>query len=134
MNGESALVLQGVLGQGVKLQGRRFVCQSLAEKALAVEAAFDYRGDVTLELCDGSQVEGFVFNRTLTESCGTVELLLPGQAEPLAIPYDQIVAIAFTGKDTADGRSYEAWKAKKASERAREAQQIEKEMRAQGYL
>jgi hypothetical protein len=134
MEGELARVLAGRIGQGGTLEGRRCECREFEDRRLAVEAAFDYRGDVTLELSDGSRVQGFVFNRKIAEGKGTVELLPPEQTEPLEIPFERIVAIAFTGKDAADGRSYEAWKAKKASERRAEAQRIEEEMRSKGYL
>jgi hypothetical protein len=35
--------------------------------------------------------------------------MLPNSNEHPAIPYSEIAAIAFTGRDTAAGKSYEAW-------------------------
>src|SRR5215469_16687360 len=81
----------------------------------ALEEAFDYRGDVTITRKDGSRVEGYVFDRrsgaTLTDSVVRVIPRNPAQntREKLAIPYSDIAALAFTGRDTAAGKSWEAW-------------------------
>ena len=40
------------------------------EKKAAFEKAFDYRGDVTLTLSDGRNVEGYVFDRSLGKALG----------------------------------------------------------------
>ncbi len=76
-----------------------------------IEKAFDYRGDVTITRKDGAQVTGYLFDRrtgpTLENS--VVRLMLPSSNERPAIPYSQIAGIAFTGRDTAAGKSYEAW-------------------------
>ena len=78
---------------------------------VALEKAFDYRGDVTITRKDGAIVEGYLFDRrtgrTLTDSLVRV---LPKNGDPkLAIPYSDIAALAFTGRDTAAGKSWEAW-------------------------
>jgi hypothetical protein len=77
----------------------------------ALEKAFDYRGDITITKKDGSAVEGYIFDRragrTLTDS--QVRLLLPGTAQKVSIPYSDIAALAFTGRDTAAGKSFDAW-------------------------
>ena len=78
-----------------------------------IEKAFDYRGDVTItrKNKDGSQITGYPFDRrvgpTLADS--VVRLILATSSERPAIPYSEIAAIAFTGRDTAAGKSYEAW-------------------------
>ena len=76
-----------------------------------IEKAFDYRGDVTVTRRNGAQVTGYLFDRrvakTLSES--VIRLLLPNGGERPAIPYSEVAGIAFTGKDTAAGKSYEAW-------------------------
>jgi hypothetical protein len=79
---------------------------SLAE---AVERAFDYRGDVTLDLDDGGQVDGYLFNRNRDVPEPFVQVFEPGRERPSTIPYTRIRAIRFTGKDTAAGNSYAAW-------------------------
>jgi hypothetical protein len=77
----------------------------------AFEKAFDYRGDVTLTLKDGRQINGYVFDRrsgkTLADSA--VRIIPSTERTKLTIPYSDIAALAFTGRDTAAGKSFEAW-------------------------
>jgi hypothetical protein len=77
----------------------------------ALEKAFDYRGDVTITRKDGSQVQGYVFDRrngtTLADSY--VRLIPTGQPTRITVPYAEIAALAFTGRDTAAGKTFEAW-------------------------
>jgi len=77
----------------------------------ALEQAFVYRGDVTITRKDGTRVEGYLFDRktgkTLAES--VVRVMLASGAEKVVISYADIAALAFTGRDTAAGRSWEAW-------------------------
>ena len=77
----------------------------------ALEKAFDYRGDVTITRKDGTKVEGYVFDRragaTLQDSA--VRILPTNSTTKLAIPYSDIAALAFTGRDTAAGKTFEAW-------------------------
>ena len=77
----------------------------------ALEKAFDYRGDVTITLKNGTKVEGYIFDRRTADTLeASVVRLLPLQSsEKLSIPYSQIAALAFTGRDTAAGKSWEAW-------------------------
>lgn len=78
---------------------------------VALEKAFDYRGDVTITRKDGSTVEGYVFDRRTgpTLAASAVRVMRPGSAEKLTIPYTDIAALAFTGRDTAAGKTFEAW-------------------------
>ena len=78
---------------------------------VALEKAFDYRGDVTLTLKSGSKVEGYIFDRVAGTSLTTsfVRLLPKTSNERLKICYVDISALAFTGRDTAAGKSFEAW-------------------------
>jgi hypothetical protein len=82
-----------------------------AELRGALEQAFDYRGDVTITRKDGSRVEGYIFDRrngaTLAES--VVRLIPKDSPQKISIPYSDIAALAFTGRDTAAGKSWEAW-------------------------
>jgi hypothetical protein len=50
------------------------------------------------------------------------------------IRYDQIAAIAFTGEDTATGKSWEAWIAKKDSERRAEMERVAADAKAKGIV
>jgi hypothetical protein len=77
----------------------------------ALEEAFDYRGDVTITRKDGTRVEGYVFDRrsgaTLGES--VVRLIPQNGSGKVAIAYSDIAGLAFSGRDTAAGKSWEAW-------------------------
>lgn len=81
------------------------------ELRAALETAFDYRGDITITRKDGSKVEGYVFDRvsgkTLTTSF--VRILPKQSTERVKIAYSDIVELAFSGRDTAAGKSWEAW-------------------------
>ncbi|HZC67552.1 MAG TPA: hypothetical protein VE201_02935 [Nitrospirales bacterium] len=99
-----------------------------------MELAFDYRGDVTLELTSSEKVEGYIFNRNSSASPPFLELFPQGQPGERKIPYADIVGIAFTGEDTASGKSWEAWVRKKESERKAEAARIAAEAQARGHL
>ncbi len=90
------------------------------EIRLALEKAFDYRGDVTITRKDGAKIEGYLFDRrtaaTLKES--VVRLFPKNANEKVAISYSDIAALAFTGRDTAAGKSWEAWMKKYAEKKA----------------
>ena len=86
-----------------------------AEVREALEKAFDYRGDVTVTRKDGTTVEGYLYDR---RSEPTLEASLvriiptpkPGvPVERVMIPYADIAALQFTGRDTAAGKTFEAW-------------------------
>ena len=90
------------------------------EIRIALEKAFDYRGDVTITRKDGSKIEGYLFDRrtaaTLNDS--VVRLYPKNANEKIAISYADIAALAFTGRDTAAGKSWEAWMKKYAAKKA----------------
>jgi hypothetical protein len=81
------------------------------ELRIALEKAFDYRGDVTLTLKDNSKTEGYIFDRITGPSLSTsyVRLLPKDSSQKVKISYADIAALAFTGRDTAAGKSWEAW-------------------------
>src|SRR5215472_3456084 len=82
-----------------------------AELRDALEKAFDYRGDVTITRKDGTRVEGYIFDRRngTTLDTSVVRLIPQNSHEKISIPYSDIAALAFTGRDTAAGNSWEAW-------------------------
>ena len=79
-----------------------------------VDRAFDYRGDVTVVRRDGTEVIGYLFNRNAEVVRPFVQMFDRAGEGPLTIPYAAIRTIRFTGKDTAAGKSYEAWLRRKA--------------------
>ena len=91
------------------------------EIRVALEKAFDYRGDVTISRKDGSKIEGYLFDRRIGPGLenSVVRLILANSNERPSIPYSEIAAIAFTGRDTAAGKSYEAWVKKYWEKRAK---------------
>ena len=74
-----------------------------------VERAFDYRGDVTVVRQDGSEVIGYLFNRTRDAAEPFVQMFERDKSGASSISYARIRAIRFSGKDTAAGNSYAAW-------------------------
>ena len=92
---------------------------SEAEIRDALEKAFDYRGNVTITRKDGSLVEGYLYDRrtgaTLADS---VVRLIPSppkgasagtSVQRLMIAYTDVAALQFSGRDTAAGKTFEAW-------------------------
>ncbi len=94
-----------------QLQGWIPELASEDEVRTALEKAFDYRGDVSLTLRTGETIEGYIFDRrtgaTLADSA--VRLIPAKERTRRTIAYNQIAALAFTGRDTAAGKSFEAW-------------------------
>jgi len=82
-----------------------------AEIREALEKAFDYRGDITITRKDGSHVQGYLFDRrsgsTLMNSY--VRIIPINDRVKLNIPYSDIAALAFTGRDNAAGKTFDAW-------------------------
>jgi hypothetical protein len=109
LNPDELEVAPGIQNEGI--QGWVPELATEEELRVALEKAFDYRGDVTLTLKDNSKVEGYIFDRatgsTLNDSF--VRLLPANGSERMKIPYSNIAALAFTGRDPAAGKSWEAW-------------------------
>ena len=77
----------------------------------ALEKAFDYRGDVTITRKDGTTVEGYLFDRRSGKSLqdSFVRIIPRNTRDKISLAYSDIAALAFTGRDTAAGKSWEAW-------------------------
>lgn len=82
-----------------------------AEVRAALDRAFDYRGDVTITLRDGTALDGYVFDRREGPALADcrVRLFPKGRDEKVTIRYADIARLAFTGRDTAAGKSWETW-------------------------
>jgi len=93
------------------LQGKVWDTATDAELRDGLEKAFDYRGDVTIQLKNGEAIEGYIFDRrtgsTLADSF--VRLFPKNDPNKVTIPYSEIAGLSFTGRDTAAGKSWEAW-------------------------
>ena len=116
------------------LEGRVFRPATANELAEAVELAFDYRGDVTLQLQSGETIEGYLFNRDATGVRPSVQMYPKGGEGIRQVLYAEVATITFSGKDPASGQSWEAWVAKKASQRRAEAEQAAGAAKARGHL
>ncbi len=92
---------------------------SEAEIRDALEKAFDYRGDVTITRRDGSVVEGYLYDRRTGKNLqDSVVRLVPAppkgtpagtSLQRINIGYGDVAALRFSGRDTAAGKTFEAW-------------------------
>ena len=118
LNPDALEVAPGV--EHEQLEGWNPALATEEELRQALEKAFDYRGDITITCKDGSKIEGYLFDRrsaaTLKDS--QVRLYPKDSNEKISISYADIAALAFTGRDTAAGKSWEAWMKKYAAKKA----------------
>jgi hypothetical protein len=118
LNAEELEIAPGTAHE--QLEGWIPALASDEELRVALEKAFDYRGDVTITRKDGSKLEGYLFDRrsgtTLKDSI--VRLYPKNSDDKVSISYADIAALAFTGRDTAAGKSWEAWMKKYAAKKA----------------
>jgi hypothetical protein len=114
------------------LQGWIPQLASEADVRAVIEKAFDYRGDVTVTRknqpsgngsgnAGPNQITGYLFDRRIgsTLDNSAIRLIVSGKTERPSVPYSEIASIAFTGRDTAAGKSYEAWVKKYWEKRAK---------------
>lgn len=94
-----------------KLEGWIPTLASEEEIRAALEKAFDYRGDVAITLKDATKVEGYLFDRRSgpTLAASVVRLIPKSGTQKVSIPYSDIAALAFSDRDPAAGKSWEAW-------------------------
>jgi len=94
-----------------QLEGWTPELASEADIREALEKAFDYRGDVTVTRKDGSKVEGYLFDRrvgaTLAESF--IRIIPMKETAKVSVAYSDVAALVFSGRDTAAGKSFDAW-------------------------
>jgi len=81
------------------------------ELRIALEKAFDYRGDITVTLRDGSKIEGYIYDRIAgsTLASSFVRMIPSDSCPRRKVSYVEIAALAFSGRDTDAGNSWEAW-------------------------
>jgi len=90
------------------LAGAEIDCRCDPLRRLAIDRAFDYRGDVTLAMDDGEVVAGYLFDRR--GGCGdlTLRVMLPDGGE-VSVEAARVVRLAFDRRDPAAGKSWETW-------------------------
>ena len=78
---------------------------------MALEKAFDYRGDVTLTTKGGERIEAYIFNRFTGPSLADsyVQYFTPKAEDKRRLSYAEIARLEFTGKDRAAGKHWEDW-------------------------
>jgi transcriptional antiterminator Rof (Rho-off) len=95
------------------LEGWIPVLATEAEVKDALEKAFDYRGDVTLTLKSGEVVEGYLYDRRPGKTLDDSQVrMMPSKGEDRSrrnIPYSEIASLNFSGRDTAAGKTFDAW-------------------------
>ncbi|WP_432799892.1 hypothetical protein [Poriferisphaera sp. WC338] len=74
----------------------------------AVDLAFDYRGDVTIETTSGQSFTGYLYNRDGEAAKPYATMMLKGEAEQRLL-YSEIAKLTFSGKDPAAGKTWESW-------------------------
>lgn len=94
-----------------KLEGWIPALGSETEIRHALEKAFDFRGDITITRKDGSKIEGYLFDRRsgLTLADSFVRIFEKSGNQKISISYEDIAALAFSDRDPAAGKSWEAW-------------------------
>ncbi|MDG2422595.1 MAG: hypothetical protein P8M22_01315 [Phycisphaerales bacterium] len=75
----------------------------------ALAAAVEYRGDVTISVADGSVIEGYIFDLTGDIDDGSIGFMTSSDKSPRRLDAGSISRLEFTGKDTAEGKSFETW-------------------------
>ena len=110
-----------------QLEGSIPALATEAEIREALEKAFDYRGDVTVTRKDGTRVDGYLYDRrsgpTLEDSY--IRLMPSKEQGRVNISYAEVAALAFTGRDTAAGKTFEAWMKKYWEKKAAGEQNIQ---------
>jgi hypothetical protein len=83
----------------------------------ALRLAFEFRGNVTLVLTDGSALEGYVAN------VGDRDLVLwlTASSEVRRVSLDAVGGVIATGRDRASGKSWKTWRRRYEEDRARAA-------------
>jgi hypothetical protein len=89
------------------------------ERRVAMDEAFDYRGDVTIHTTDGRVVEGYIFDRRGNVPEPYVRVIPKESDQRVSIFYKDIDRLVFSGRDTAAGKSWETWLKKYHEKRAK---------------
>ncbi len=81
------------------------------ELRVALEKAFDFRGDVAITRKDGSKIDGYIFDRVAGADLQSsfVRVLPKDSNQRIKVSYAEIAALAFSNRDPAAGKSWEAW-------------------------
>lgn len=70
-----------------------------------LRAAVDYRGDCTLKMKDGRNIEGFIFSADKT----SLDIFPKGETHKVNVKLEELSEILFSGEDAAAGKSWDEW-------------------------
>jgi len=118
-----------------EFEGKVFETPDHEKLDAALRIAFDYRGDVTLDLKERDPVEGFVHNYDLDQD--TISIFVKESKRESSdgqLKASDVTAIRFTGADLAFGTSWEDWMAKSEKQKKAEAERIKQEAMEKGLL
>ena len=90
-------------------RGYRWDADDRRELREVIDAAFDYRGDVTLTLRSGQSVEGYIANKDYAVREPFVDVFPSDGGPKQRHLIEDVVGLDFSGKDTASGKSWETW-------------------------
>jgi hypothetical protein len=93
------------------LEGATAPLGSEEEIRAAIEQAFSYRGDITVKLKNGAILDGYIFDRRVAAQLADCQfrLIAKDSEQRLSVSYAQVAHLAFSGRDTAAGKSFETW-------------------------
>jgi hypothetical protein len=105
------------------MQGTEPSLATTKARCAAIEQAFDYRGDVTIQTNDGRTITGYVFDRRSDVGEPYIRMIQADSGDRVTVQCARVVRLSFTGRDTAVGKSWETWvknykEKKKRGERA----------------
>ena len=116
----ASLVQIGAMAPRPTLKGADIAAAE--QLAGGIEQAFDYRGDVTITLRSGESIEGYIFDRDVAAASMRI---MTKAGRKIAIGSADVARLSFTGRDMADGRSWEAWVRKYAERKAAGEKNVE---------
>jgi hypothetical protein len=119
--------VSGQAGAQENVQGTQWPLATEEELRTGLAKAFNNRGGVKITRRDRSCVEGCIFDRRTRKTLAdAVVRLLPKDGRgKIAMAYADIAALAFTGRDTAAGKNWEAWMKKYWEKKAAGGKRIE---------
>jgi len=87
---------------------------------IALEKAFDYRGDISVTFKSGEKVEAYIYNRATGKGLADsyIQYFASNAPDKRKASYADIARIEFSGKDRAAGKHWEAWLKKYAEKKA----------------
>jgi hypothetical protein len=94
-----------------KLEGSVAAVAGEEQLRAALEQAFDYRGDVRITRHDGTEIEGYIFDRRPGSSLADsyVRLLPKAGGGKIKVSYREVAGLVFSGRDMAAGKNWETW-------------------------